>query len=217
MDLIERFRAWRREHPDASIRQFSKVFDWRNQRKGPPSDDNRVITRGRFSFVVSIECDENSTTDDTEFYGTFTCECDFPDNLKRRVAVRQNEYEYWRPQEGSEVRTVAAFLHESGMAKAAAYHAALAQAYEQMDRLESYCVGQWHYVGVIVKAYEADDENRHRELAYASIWGIESDSDRAYFNDTIEELIRECESEISDDETKALNRARASQRVTGIW
>jgi hypothetical protein len=217
MDLIDRFRAWRREHPDASIRQFSKDFDRRNERKGPPSDGDRVITRGRFQFVVSIEYDENSTTDDTKFYGEFTHERDFPNTLKRRATVRRNEYEYWRPQEGSEVRTVAAFLHEGGMAKAAAYHTALAQAYEQMARLEAYCVGQWHYVGVVVKAYDASDERRDRELAYASLWGIESDSDRAYFNDTIEDLICECESGIADDEMKALKIARASHRVTGIW
>lgn len=217
MDLIDRFRAWRREHPDASIRRFSKDFDWRNQRKGPPVYGDVDITRGRFRFVVSIEQDVNSTTDDTEFYGEFTHERDFPNTLKRRATARRNEYEYWRPQEGSEVRAVAAFLHDGGMAKAAAYHAALAMAYEQMERLEAYCVGQWHYVGVIVKAYAADDEDRDRELAYASLWGIESDSDRAYFNDTIEDLIRECESGIADDEARALKIASASHRVTGIW
>lgn len=216
MDLIGRFRAWRRENPDSSIKYFYKGFDpVESRRKGPPRGEDLTIERGRFVFVVSIKEDEYSGTEDTEFWGRFTDDREFPDNLKRRVHVRRNEHGYWRPQSGSDVRTVAAFHHEAGMSKAEAYRRALESAYEQMERLEGY--GEtWHFVGVVVTAYAVTDENRETELADASLWGIESDSERSYFNWIISDLIDQCEKGIASDEAKAAARARP-QRVTGIW
>lgn len=216
MDLIERFRAWRRENPDSSIKSFRRGFDpVESRRKGPPRGEDLTIERGRFVFVVSIKDDETSDTEDTGFWGSFVDEREFPENLKRRVHVRRNEHGYWRPQHGSDVRTVAAFNHEAGMSKAEAYRRALESAYEQMERLENYGDG-WHFVGVAVTAYAVTDEDRETELADASLWGVESDSDRSYFNWIISDLIDQCEKSIASDEVKAAERAE-SRRVTGIW
>lgn len=213
MNLLDRFRAWRKNNPCASISGFSKYVNGDARGRIFVGRSN-VFEREKFRFVASIEPDDDSHPGDTDFYGSFTSEFDFPDTLKRRVKPRRNEHGFWRPQKGSDVRSVAAFLNASGVAKAEAYERALAAAYQQMARLEAYGES-WSYVGVVVRAYAIDDDERRYELAYASLWGIESDSDRSYIDDTVKDLIAECERELETPSARA--RPPREQPVTGIW
>lgn len=52
-------------------------------------------------------------------------------------------------------------------------------------RLQAYCNGDWHYIGVIVDAYREGIK-----LGSASLWGIESDAD-GYLEEAAEELAAE--------------------------
>ena len=57
-------------------------------------------------------------------------------------------------------------------------------------RLRAWCRDDWCYVGLVVTIYAEDVE-----LASASLWGIDSDSDADYFNETIAELLAEAMAE----------------------
>ncbi len=53
-------------------------------------------------------------------------------------------------------------------------------------RLRAWCRDDWCYVGLVVTIYAEDVE-----LATASLWGIESDADADYFNETVADLLAE--------------------------
>lgn len=57
-------------------------------------------------------------------------------------------------------------------------------------RLRAWCRDDWQYVGLVVTVYVEDVE-----LASASLWGIEPDSDAGYLNETIAELLAEAMAE----------------------
>ncbi len=57
-------------------------------------------------------------------------------------------------------------------------------------RLRAWCRDDWQYVGLVVTIYAEDVE-----LASASLWSIESDSDADYLNETIAELLAEAMAE----------------------
>lgn len=55
------------------------------------------------------------------------------------------------------------------------------------DRLTQYERGDFDYRGVVVAAYDEDDN----EITAASLWGIESDSGAEYFREVANELAAE--------------------------
>lgn len=220
MRFAEKFQAWRKLNPKApsgeslaSLRARGDNDDAPRERNRPHSDE-LTIERNGVRFRARIVDDDHATLDETGFYGKFTDEFDFPNTLKRRAVVGRNEFKCWQPQEGCDVRSVAAWFHRDGLSKSDAYRAALAQAYREMDRAEAYG-NSWHFVGVIVTATKADDECEC-ELADASLWSIESDSGRSYFLEIIEDLIHQCEQTIEADRKSSASKA-AAERVTGVW
>lgn len=60
------------------------------------------------------------------------------------------------------------------------------------ERIAAYNNGEWSMVGVVVTLYgERDGMQRweHEEIAKASLWGIESDSEPSYFQEVANDLL----------------------------
>jgi len=67
------------------------------------------------------------------------------------------------------------------------------------DRLDAYNNGEWHYVGVTVTIRVQTGTgwaDGGLEVGRASCWGIESDSDAAYFETTARDLMEEAWHEV---------------------
>jgi hypothetical protein len=79
------------------------------------------------------------------------------------------------------------------------------------DRMESLNAGQWCFVGVEITTdvirKRRSDEYPLIDIARASIWGIESDADRAYMKSVIDDLKSELRVEL-------LQRGATSSQIT---
>ena len=192
--MREHLRAWREKNPDRSIRFFLDLYKLSPSGRPAvgPQSERYVLERDGYRFVVAIVPDEDSSPADYDYLGKFTDNFDFPRTLKRRDLHDKQAPQCWEPGQGSDVRSLTASYNAAGMSRTDAYNAALEECYSTMARLESYYADQWSYVGVTVKAYAIDDVDGDKELAYASLWGLESDSHRAYFDETVLDLIAEC-------------------------
>lgn len=189
-----KFAEWRKLNPNAPIRHFDASRPLRPSKY--PGADSRVICQGQYRFVVTIVPDEDA---DIDYLGTFTNTYDFPRTLKRRTSVRSGEYTCFRP--AITVAEDAEAYNRAGHSRAESYALALETAYEVMDRAESYGY-RWDHVGVCVRAYAAEDTEHERELAYASLWSVESDSEREYFDEIARDLIAECLDSIGESREK---------------
>ena len=71
----------------------------------------------------------------------------------------------------------------------------LRYAREDLQRLANYYLDEWHYLGVIVEIFlpPTSGKGLGAPLAQASVWGIESDSDKSSFRALEEEQIAEAE------------------------
>lgn len=134
-----------------------------------------------FSVTVKIHQDD---TPDLSWLGEMTDDQgEFPETL-RRSSPERNEYKYFVP--GHNVRENARAYSKLGYSKTVAFERALADAYQDMRRLEDYGNG-WSMIGISVTV-----SLQGRELASDSLFGIESDSGSEYLDETASDMIGSC-------------------------
>jgi hypothetical protein len=112
-----------------------------------------------------------------------------------------HECRYWESaQTLKELESSRKWFQEHGYSKHDSYE--LPRSYVRQDyaRMEAYDRGDWCYLFITVTAVLDG-----MELAFASLGGIESDSDADYIEEITNELIAECQSELP--ETKERLRA----------
>lgn len=175
------FREWRRLFPDTPIEHFARWI------ARPPFDPDAWVEMSSKGvelildgYRVVVKATDDEYFAPSEHYGEFVDEFDFPKTLKRRGTIRGGEYACFRPT--ISVAEASAAYHAGGMSRAAAYHRALADAYETMERCEAY-PDRWAYIVITATVYALDDEDCETELGFDSIGGVESDSGRDYLSE----------------------------------
>jgi len=199
--LLKAYRAMRAAHPClnaatllhwARTTMKAKTLDW--------SDNRAQWKEGKFTFIATREDDDDA---DLSWIGKLT---DDPDGAIKRHNAGSNEYQYFKP-------TNSYREHYKGLRKLKYGRAEadrLARSYVQQDmrRMERYGES-WTMTGVRVRCYA-----KGIELASASLWGIESDSEESYFTEVALENAHEAKREAEKKIELMESLARVQRAVT---
>jgi hypothetical protein len=137
--------------------------------------ENETRTIGKAEYRISYEQDD---IPDLSHLGEYSDEpVEFAIDRKKNGDMERNEYRYFNPENCENME----------------------QAQQNYDRMESYNRGSWSMLGITVTISILGIE-----IESASLWGIESDSGKDDIEETITNLIDEC-------------NARAKNKVEDMW
>ncbi len=137
--------------------------------------------RDGLRFVATIRDDDDY---DTSWLGEFTDT--YRDGAIEHVSVEPHAYKWFVParSHAEQVRGLVAMKYSRRAAKG------LATRYVRADYERARTYGdRWQGVGIVVEAFHGDSETPCTD---ASMWGIESDSEKRYFRSCAADLADEC-------------------------
>ena len=112
------------------------------------------------------------------------------------------EYRYFKPSAGGENEPGGTYTDREGVEHTISVEEWTKWAVQDYERAEGLNRGDWCFVGVVVQVdAPACSRCGHVETLYASLWGIESDSEDAYFEEVRDDLISELQRELEKYQT----------------
>lgn len=164
--------------------------------------DKRTITIGRVTLTIEAEYDDSADYSDLGGYASNREARLWDDKVAwysiEDDAIRLPKSDIWQDRRG---RIVAepenldwhnnSFHRETEFYKLNAENylgekSRLTYLFQDADRLRGLDHADWCYMGVV-----ATVSMLNREIAHASVWGIESDSDESYFQECARDMARE--------------------------